>query len=117
MRYHIFILLIFLNFHVLHKSKAIYFISLVGTDASDKYGKGRPRKALSIFDIKSEMEFEKTRGIIFLSVQDLLSFYEEQNGESGKNLNSYQLMVFFLEKNPDGLYFLDEVPLIKGGGS
>ena len=34
------------------------FISSLGSDASDMEGKGLPRQSLSIFDVKSEMEFE-----------------------------------------------------------
>ena len=58
--------------------KPIYFISMVGTDASDRNGKGVPREALSFFDIFSEMEFEDVDGITFLSIQDLLKFYHKQ---------------------------------------
>ena len=78
-------------------------------------GNGRPRKALSFFDVFSEMEFEEFDGIVFLSVQDLLKYYQDQTGRKGDDLNGYQLVVFFMEKNPDALYFIDEVPLIPNG--
>lgn len=82
----------------------VYFISLVATDAGDfrkgQYGAGHPRKALSFFDIFSEMEFDNVSGITFLSAQDLLKFYQDQTGQSGNNLNVYQLVVFFIKKNP-----------------
>ena len=93
----------------------IYFISLVGSDAGDRRGKGLPRKALSFFDVKSEMEFHGFERIIFISAQDLLEFYQEKTGKDGQNLNVYQLTVFFMERNPDALYMIDEVPLIKSG--
>ena len=93
----------------------IYFISLVGTDANDKRGKGFPRKAVSIFDVKSEMEFEDIKGIIFLSAQDLLEYYNEITGKDGSHLNIYQLVIFFIERHLDDRFMLDEVPLIKDG--
>ena len=93
----------------------IYFISLVGSDAGDKYGKGLPRRALSFFDVKSEMEFHGFERIIFISAQDLLEFYQEETGKDGRNLNVYQLTIFFMERNPNALYMIDEVPLIKSG--
>ena len=95
-------------------SKPIYFISLVGTDASDAKGKCLPRKALSFFDVFSEMELEDIDGITFLSAQDLLKYYQDQTGEKGKYMTAYQLVLFFMDKNPVALYFLDEVSLIKG---
>ena len=65
------------------------------------------------------MEFEEIRGINFLSVQDLFHFYEDQKGhgkygmgEYGYNPTGYELVLFFMKKNPDALYFVDEVPLI-----
>ena len=91
----------------------IFFISLVGTDASDYNGKGFPRQALSFFDVFSEMEFEKVGGVTFLSVQDLLKFYQNETGRDGKDKNVYQLVLFFMTKNQNGLYFVDEVPLLK----
>ena len=94
----------------------IYFISLVGTDAGDKDGKGIPRKALSFFDVFSEMEIEDIDGITFLSVQDLLKFYQEETGRNEKSKNAYELVLFFIKRNPDALYFVDEVPLIKNHG-
>ena len=89
---------------------------MVGSDAGDKgvEGTGIPRKAFYIFDVKSEMELEKHQ-IKFLSCQDLLRYYEDQTGKNGETLNVYQLVQFFIEKNPNGYYFLDEVPLIKEG--
>ena len=96
--------------------KPVYFLSLVGSDASDIHGKGVPRKALSFFDIRSEMEFEGYDRIYFLSAQDLLNYYQKQTGMSGEHLNVYQLSIFFIERNPDGIYILDEVPLIQGNG-
>ena len=60
------------------------------------------------------MELEEIDGISFLSVQDLLKFYQVQTGNKGKNINVYQLVLFFMKQNPDGLYFIDEVPLIQG---
>ena len=93
----------------------IYFISLVGTDAGDFDGKGLPRKALSFFDIFSEMELEDIGGITFLSVQDLLKYYQEQTGRKGKRKTAYQLVLFYMKRNPDALYFVDELPLIKAG--
>ena len=95
--------------------KPIYFISLVGTDASDQLGKGYPRKALSFFDIFSEMEFEEIDGITFLSVQDLLEYYQEQTGKDGEDMDGYQLVIFFMQQNINALYFIDEVPLIRIG--
>ena len=98
-------------------------ISLVGTNAGDiaypggGEGKGYPRKALSFFDIFSEMEFEEIDGVTFLSVHDLLQFYQEQTGKTGEDMDGYQLVIFFMKANPDALYFIDEVPLIKNGNS
>ena len=95
----------------------IYFISLVGSDAGDSNGKGLPRKALSLFDVKSEIEFHEFERIIFISAQDLLEFYQEETGKDGRNLNVYQLTIFFMERNPNALYMIDEVPLMKSGMS
>ena len=86
----------------------IYFISLVGTDDN-----GFPRKALSFFDIFSVMEFDWIEAITFLSVQNLLKYYQDQTGRAGDNITAYELVIFFMKKNPDALYFIDEVPLIK----
>ena len=65
------------------------------------------------------MEFEEIGGINFLSVQDLIHFYEDRKGhgkhgmgEYGYNPTGYELVLFFMKKNPDALYFVDEVPLI-----
>ena len=93
----------------------IYFISLVGSDAGDRRGKGLPRKALSFFDVKSEMEFHEFERIIFISAQDLLEFYQEKTGKDGRKLNVYQLTIFFMERNTDALFMIDEVPLVKSG--
>ena len=90
----------------------IYFISLVGTNLSN----GLPRSALSFFDVFSEMELEEIDGIQFFSVQDLLKWYQEQTGRSGKGLTAYQLVLFFMKKHPDGLYFVDEVPFLENQG-
>ena len=95
------------------KERPIYYISLVGTDAGDLYGKGLPRKAMSFFDIFTELEFEEITGITFLSVQDLLLFYQQTTGKKGEEMNVYKLVLFFMKTNSDGLYFLDEVPLIQ----
>ena len=99
------------------ENKLIYFISLIGSDAGVFHkgipSKGIPRKAFYIFDVKSEMEFKKY-GIVFLSCQDLLKFYQDKTGTNGKGINVYDLVKFYIEKNPNGYYFLDEVPLIKG---
>ena len=80
-------------------------------------GNGHPRKALSFFDVFSEMEFEEFDGIIFLSVQDLLKYYQDQTGRAGDDLNGYQLVVFFMSLNSDALFFVDEVPLLPNGMS
>ena len=95
------------------QNKLIYFISLVGSDAGGCRSKGIPRKAFYIFDVKSEMELKKY-GIVFLSCQDLLKFYQDKTGTNGEGINVYDLVVFYIERNPNGYYFLDEVPLIKG---
>ena len=60
------------------------------------------------------MELEDIDGITFLSAQDLLKYYQDQTEEKGKYMTAYQLVLFFMDKNPDALYFIDEVPLIKG---
>ena len=86
---------------------------MVGSNAGDPRGRGIPRKGFYIFDVKSEMELEKHQ-IKFLSCQDLLKYYKDQTGENGEGLNVYQLVQFFIEKNPNGYYFLDELPLIQG---
>ena len=90
---------------------------MVGSDAGDWHADvgdaGIPRKAFYIFDVKSEMELKKHH-IKFLSCQDLLEYYKHQTGENGEGLKVYELAQFFIEKNPNGYYFLDEVPLIKG---
>ena len=96
------------------QNKLIYFISLVGSDAGDYDGKGIPRKAVYIFDVKSKMELKKY-GIVFLSCQDVLKFYQDKTGTNGEGINVYDLVKFYIEKNPNGYYFLDEVPLIKEG--
>ena len=95
------------------QNKLIYFISLIGSDAGDTIGKGIPRKAFYIFDVKSEMEFKKY-GIVFLSCQDLLKFYQDKTGTDGEGINVYDLVKFYIKNNPNGYYFLDEVPLIPG---
>ena len=100
---------------VLMKGRIIYLLSLVGSDATDIRGKGVPRRARSIFDVKTEMEFEDIDGIIFLSAQDLLKFYEDTTGKSGRHLNVYQLTLFFMDRHRDGIYLMDEVPLLKDG--
>jgi len=86
---------------------------LVGSDAGYSTGKGIPRKAFYIFDVKSEMELEK-HNIKFVSCQDLLEYYQKETGTNGKEKNVYELVQFFIKKNPNGYYLLDEVPLIKG---
>ena len=61
------------------------------------------------------MGLEDIDGITFFSVQDLLKYYQEQTGRKGKRKTAYQLVLFFMKKNPDALYFVDEVPLIRIG--
>ena len=95
-------------------NNTIYFISLVGSDVGDYKGKGIPRKAFYIFDVKSEMELKKY-GIVFLSCQDLLKFYQDKTGTDGKGVNVYDLVKFYIKRNSNGYYFLDEVPLIQEG--
>ena len=91
----------------------VYYISLIGTDARDVDGKGVPRKAFYIFDVKSELDL-KRHNIRFLSYQDLMEYYQKETGKNGENLNIYELVIFFMRKNPRAYYLLDEVPLIKG---
>ena len=86
---------------------------MVGSDAGIYKGKGIPRKAFYIFDVKSEMELEK-HNIKFMSCQDLLEYYQKETGTNGEEMNVYELVQFFIKKNPNGYYLLDEVPLIKG---
>ena len=93
----------------------VYYICLVGSDANDKHGKGLPRQAISIFDVKTEMEFDGIAGIKFLSLQDLLHYYQNTTGKDGRHLNVYQLAIFFIERHPGGHFMLEEVPLLKDG--
>ena len=93
--------------------RPIYFISLVGSDAGDPQGKGMAKKNIYIFDVKSEMELEK-HNIKFMSCQDLLEYYQKETGINGEEKSVYELVQFFIEKNPNGYYLLDEVPLIQG---
>ena len=86
---------------------------MVGSDAGIYNGKGIPRKAFYIFDVKSDMEFEK-HDIKFMSCQDLLKYYQKETGTKGEEMNVYELVQFFIRKNPNGYYLLDEVPLIQG---
>ena len=60
------------------------------------------------------MELKK-HGIVFLSCQDLLEYFKEQTGLNGEGINVYDLVKFYIERNPNGYYFLDEVPLIQEG--
>ena len=91
-------------------------------------GRGIPRDAFYFYDIRSKMELERY-GINFLSAQDLKSFYEEEMSKSilessgkqsedmcekKKESNIYDLVEYFMKHHPDGYYFLDEVPFIKG---
>ena len=89
---------------------------MVGSDAGDAgyKGKGIPRKAFYIFDVKSEMELVEHK-IEFMSCQDLLKYYQKETGTKGEKMNVYELVQFFIKKNPNGYYLLDEVPLIKKG--
>jgi len=86
---------------------------LVGSEAGVYKGKGIPRRAFYIFDVKSEMELEK-HNIKFMSCQDLLEYYQKETGTNGEEMNVYELVKFFIKKNPNGYYLLDEVPLLKG---
>ena len=94
--------------------RPVYFLSLVGTDANEAWGRGIPRDAYYWYDIKTKMELERY-GIQCMSAQDLKSYHDEQMASPTSELNIYQLVQFFMEKRPDGYYFLDEVPLIAGG--
>ena len=81
------------------------------------------------------MELE-THGVNFLSSQDLALYYDK-NGKCKENqkigeitpenlstneteniepepVNIYALVENFIQDNPDGIYYLDEVPLLKG---
>ena len=95
---------------------------MVGTDANDDNSKGIPRKANYWYDVKSEVEL-KPHGIEFLSAQDLEKFYYNHEGKAAtrqgtgyfsQEPNIYRLAEYFVQRNPEGRYFLDEVPLIKG---
>ena len=88
---------------------------MVGSDANDYQGKGVPRETFSIFDIKTELEFDEYDRITFLSVQDLLAYYEKVTGKSGRHLNAYQLTLFYMVRNTYYRYMFDEVPLLKFG--
>ena len=97
----------------------VYFLSLLGTDSNEVYGKGIPRtNAFYFYDVKSRIELRR-QGIQFKSAQDLQRFYEEQERKNGSKydtkLNIYRLVEYFMEHNRDGYYFLDEVPLLQGG--
>ena len=98
------------------ETKQVYFFCLVGSDAGDRTGKGLPRDAHYIFDIKTEIEL-KIHQIIFLSCRDLLEYYRKHTGLDGEGINVYDLVMFFVERNPNGYYFVDEVPLIKDEGN
>ena len=103
-------------------TRNVYFLSLVGTNAGVNGGEGIPRSAHYIYDVKSRMEL-KRHGIHFLSAQDLKSFHDENfcslyeiyETYETSILNIYELVLYFMEHHYDGYYFLDELPLIKGG--
>ena len=99
-----------------NENRLIYFISLVGSDAGGFMAKGIPRQAFYIFDVKSEMELQKY-GIIFLSCQDLVEYHKKQTGRNREDINVinvYDLVKFYVKRNPNGYYFLDEVPILQG---
>ena len=96
------------------ESREIHFLCLVGSDAGDFEGYGIPRNAHYIFDVKSEIELERHK-IKFLSCQDLLEFYKKETGTNGEGVNVYELALFYIERHPNGYFFLDEVPLMKEG--
>ena len=93
--------------------RKVYYISMVGTDANDKNGVGIPRNVHNFFDVKSNMELLHY-GVNFLSAQDLVSFQTPKAATKTRKMNIYQLVQSFIRDNRDDIFFLDEVPLLKG---
>ena len=123
------------------EEKPIYFLSLVGTNARENGGEHLTPNSTYLYDIISELEL-LPYGIKFLSVQDLFEYYnkyqeEDKNqdvkrrkktrkktrrkearpNQTPKNIqpkNIYDMVHYFMSKNPNGYYFCDEVPILVG---
>ena len=93
------------------KPKA-FFLSLVASTPE-----GIPTKEHYLYDVATEMELQGFQ-VKFLSSQDLKEFYDNHKEESSEAISVdeepdiYQLVLFFIEKNPGGSFFMDEVPFI-----
>ena len=120
------------------EEKPIYFLSLVGTSAREN-GKHLPPNATYVYDIMSELEL-LPYGIKFLSGKDLFRYYKKcqkeqknqdvlrrknpkkrrrearqnQTPKSIQQKNIYDMVNYFMSKNPNGYYFCDEVPILVG---
>ena len=97
------------------KSKAnpVFFISLVAVDQlgivdRDEY----------IFDVYTKSYDFHGSYVEVVSAKDLWNFYKRKNWykrNDRRNINIYELVVFFIRYHPNGHFVLDECPILIDG--
>ena len=91
------------------KADDVFFFSLVGVKS-----RGTVEDCEHIFDIYTKLYDFKACNVHIKSAQDLGEYYESQNkGCDVKKIDIYTLVEYFVQKNPDAHYVLDEVPFIQ----
>ena len=73
---------------------------------------GFPEKAHYLYDVATEMELQGFR-VKFLSVKDIQEFYREHHPDfKDKEVDIYEMTLFFVGMHKRSSFFFDEVPLI-----
>ena len=91
------------------KADPVFFISMVGVDEQGKIDEHE-----HIFDIYTkEYDFLGCE-VQVISAQDLWKFYKSRNKDAYlTKVDIYFLVVFFIQRHPDGHYVLDECPFLR----
>ena len=97
----------------------VYFICLVASSLE-----GLPEKEHYLYDVASEVDLQEF-DVEFMSAQDLQAFYEVHSNASdrmstyksddyifGDKIYIYELALFFVKRNKESSFFVDEVPFI-----
>ena len=88
-------------------TRPVYFITLAGSDA-----RGKPDSKPYYFDMTTKWEFQDT-SVVVKDVPDLVREYEQDNPTHAcQELTVYDLVAWFVKKNPDSHLIMDEVPLL-----
>ena len=93
-------------------NKKVYFVSMAAVDYNN-HPFNKPRQLPSIFDVGTEQQFANT-DVTFISVPKMHEMYHNEQipaescNEDMCNANADELLTWFLKKDPNASYFIDE---------